>query len=452
MSTEGELRDARKELQGEIKDVVHVSEVVQIQVLKAEARMKDALSHIKSATESLLSVKLRENRLESVVQISIILEHIEAVTLHFYDLMRETSTHKTLLQRGIVPQVLTATQPKEIILKELDIFRSYSFPLNLNDLHNKNISKFLSLVHSETSDRPGYFHVFFPFINNNRRYKLLKMTPFPFIANTLGQGNNKTVLVAGVDLPKYIAMGTEDHVEIESIEKCTSTVNSTQILCAQKKPAVSNSVEKCSVNILKNETSKALENCKYKQINLENGYMARYIDGTWFVILKQPQAATIECPDSKYLKRKLNEYVGTIVVKPPCSLSTPTFTLPTIESKTLIFTDVPVQILPIRDVMINNTNKTSNTSDLEAVQRDLDALSNLTSFHAITLKDLSDTGLLKQFNLFHITNTIIIIVLAIIIGTLIYLAKRRPELLFRCCPFLFSSQSLIRSTTPTFQT
>ena len=62
--------------------------------------------------------------------------------------------------------------------------------------------------------------------------------------------------------------------------------DSTQLLCAQKMPAVSNSVEKCSINILKNETSKALENCKYKQINLENGYMARYIDGIWFVILK----------------------------------------------------------------------------------------------------------------------------------------------------------------------
>ena len=184
VSTEGELRDARKELQGEIKEIAHVSEVVQIQALKAEARMKDALSHIKSATESLLSVKLRENRLESFVQCSIILEHIEAVTLHLYDLMRETSTHKTLLQRGIVPQVLTATQLKEIILKGLDIFRSYSFPLNPNELNNRKISKFLSLLHSETSDRPGYFRVFFPFINDDRRYKLLKMTPFPFIANT----------------------------------------------------------------------------------------------------------------------------------------------------------------------------------------------------------------------------------------------------------------------------
>ena len=401
VSTEGELRDARKELQGEIKEVAHISEVVQIQALKAENRMKDALSHIKSATESLLSVQLRENRLESFVQCSIILEHIEAVTLHLYDLMRETSTHKTLLQRGIVPQVLTATHLKEIILKVLDIFRSYSFPLSLNDLNNKNISEFLRLLHSEKSDRPGYFHVFFPFKNGNRQYNLVRLTPFPFIANTLGQQNNKTVLVAGVDLPRYIAMGVEDHVEIESIEKCSSAVNSTQILCAQKMPAVSNNVEKCSVSILKNETNKALENCKYKQIKLKDGYMAKYIDGTWYVIIDRPQVATIECPDSKYSKRRLNEYVGTIVVRPPCSLSTPTFTLPTIESKSLIFTDVPVQILPIRDVMINNSNTTFPTSDLDAVQRDIDALANLTSFHAITIKDLLDNGFFKNFNIYQ---------------------------------------------------
>ena len=452
VSTEQELRNARDKLQGEIKEVAHISEIVQIQALKAESRMKDALTHIKSATESLLSVQLRENRLESFVQCSIILEHIEAVTLHLYDLMRETSTHKTLLQRGIVPQVLTASQLKEIILKGLDTFRSYSFPLSLNELNNKNISEFLRLLHSEKSDRSGYFHVFFPFINRDRQYDLVKLTPFPFIANTLGQQNNKTVLVAGVDLPTYIAIGIEDHVEIESIEKCSTTVNSTQFLCAQKMPAVSNSIGKCSVNILKNETSKALENCDYRQIKLKNGYMAKYIDGTWFIIIQDPQVATIECPDSKYSKRKLNEYVGTIVVRPPCSLSTPTFTLPTIESKSLIFTDVPVQILPIRDVMINNTNTTFPTSDLDAVQRDLDILSNLTSFHAITIKDLSDNGFFGHFNIYHGTNAIVIIVLTIVVGTFLYLARKRPELLFRCCPFLFSSQTPIRSITPTLHT
>ena len=380
VSTESELRDARKELQGEIKEVAHISEVIQIQAHKAEARMSDALSHIKSATESLLSVRLRENRLESFVQCSIILEHLEAVTLHLYDLMKETSTQKTLLQRGIVPQILTADQLKEIILKGLDIFRSYSFPLNLNDLNNRNISQFLSLLHSETSERQGYFHIFVPFIDNNRRYSLMKITPFPFIANTKKQSKNKTVLVVGVDLPKYIAMGKEDHVEIHSLEKCTPTVNASRVLCAQKEPSISNSVRKCSIDIIRNDTNKALEDCKYKQMNLTSGYMAKYIEGVWYVIISEPLIATIQCPDAKYYKRKLNEYVGTVLVKPPCTLSTPTFTLPTIESKSLVFTDTPVQILPVQELVIQNSNVTFPTSDLDAVQKDIEELHNLTTF------------------------------------------------------------------------
>ena len=165
-----------------------------------------------------------------------------------------------LLQSGIVPQILTATQLKEIILNGLDIFRSYSFPLSLNDLNNRNISQFLSLLHSETSERQRYFHVFIPFLFNNRRYNLLKLTPFAFIANTIGQKNKKTVLVAGVELPKYIAIGIEDHVEINSLEKCSPTVNSSRILWLRK----SISIRKCSIDIIKNETSKALEDCEYK--------------------------------------------------------------------------------------------------------------------------------------------------------------------------------------------
>ena len=59
---------------------------------------------------------------------------------------------------------------------------------------------------------------------------------------------------------------------------------------------------------------------------------------------------------------------------------------------------------------------------------------------------------MRQYDVFHGTNLIIIIILAIIIGDFVYVAKRKPELLFRCCPFLFSSQSPMRPSTPTFQT
>ena len=148
----------------------------------------------------------------------------------------------------------------------------------------------------------------------------------------------------------------------------------------------------------------------------------------------------------------MNEYGGAFVIKSPCSLSTPTFTLPTIESKKLSFTDTPVQVLPIKDLVINNSNTTFPTSDLDAVQKDIDMLHNLTAFHTISLKDISDTGILGQYDIFHGTNLVIITILAVIIGTFAYLAERRPKLLFRCCPFLFSSPFPNRPNTPTFQT
>ena len=178
--------------------------------------------------------------------------------------------------------------------------------------------------------------------------------------------------------------------------------------------------------------------------------MAKYIEGVWYVIISEPLIATIQYPDAKYSKRKLNEYVGTVLVKPLCTLSTPTFTLPTMESKSLVFTDTPVQILPVQELVIQNSNVTFPTSDLDAVQRDIEELHNLTTFHTISLKGISDTRILGQYDIFHGTN--LIIIPAIIIGGFVYVAKRNPELLFRCCPFLFSSQSPMRPSIPTFQT
>ena len=35
--------------------------------------------------------------------------------------------------------------------------------------------------------------------------------------------------------------------------------------------------------------------------------MAKYIEGVWYVIISEPLIATIQCPDAKYSKRKLNE-------------------------------------------------------------------------------------------------------------------------------------------------
>ena len=82
VSTEEELSEVRHEFESYIGKVMKSTKLIQIQTKQAEARMADALSHIKSATESLMTVQVRESRLETFTQISIILEHLESVVLH----------------------------------------------------------------------------------------------------------------------------------------------------------------------------------------------------------------------------------------------------------------------------------------------------------------------------------------------------------------------------------
>ena len=83
VSTEKELSEVKSEFEQNIGNVVRSTKLIQIQTKQAEARMTDALSHIKSATESLMSVQVRESRLETFTQMSIILEHLETVVIHF---------------------------------------------------------------------------------------------------------------------------------------------------------------------------------------------------------------------------------------------------------------------------------------------------------------------------------------------------------------------------------
>ena len=283
VSTEKELSEVKSEFEQNIGNVVRSTKLIQIQTKQAEARMTDALNHIKSATESLMSVQERESRLETFTQMSIILEHLETVVIHLNDLIRETSTHRTLLQRGIVPQLISANQLRTLIEEGKDIFMSHSFPLDLQGLNNRNISSYLNLLHAEPSTNTSTFHIFVPFVNSEADYSLFQLTKFPFLAKTIDGGQNNTVLEVGIDLPSYVALGMGDHVEIDGINKCTQIGNSNAILlCALKQPVVANHVRSCAISILLNKTQEALNSCRYQQLNLDSGYFVEYISGRWY--------------------------------------------------------------------------------------------------------------------------------------------------------------------------
>ena len=114
---------------------------------------------------------------------------------------------------------------------------------------------------------------------------------------------------------------------------------------------VANHVRSCAISILLNNTQEALNLCRYQQLNLDSGYFVEYISGRWYLLFSKAQVATISCPRaSKYSSKQLKHYLGTLVIIPPCTLTTPSFSLPTIETKQVFLKQSPVAILPIHDV------------------------------------------------------------------------------------------------------
>ena len=74
-----------------------------------------------------------------------------------------------------------------------------------------------------------------------------------------------------------------------------------------------------------------------------------------------------------------------------------------------------------------------------AVQNDIDFLHNITQQQDIYIDDIRDVGILGNYNFFHgLNSTVVIVVIGLLVG-IIYVARRRPELFHRCCPFLFLS-------------
>ena len=59
-----------------------------------------------------------------------------------------------------MPQLISANQLRTLIEEGKDIFRSHSFPLDLQGLNNRNISSYLNLLHAEPSTNTSTFHIF----------------------------------------------------------------------------------------------------------------------------------------------------------------------------------------------------------------------------------------------------------------------------------------------------
>ena len=440
VSTDDQLENTEINLRKEVESVYSRTEMVETQSKLAERKLADALGHVKVMTESLLSVRARENRIESYIQLAITLEHIESIVFNLHDLAVQSATHRTLLSKGIVPQVLDASQLRDLIHTGLITFRNMEFPLNIDELTNTNLARYLNLLHSEPTRNYNTFAIFIPF-TDGKVYKLYGMEKFPFFTNVTD--TDRKILMPSIKLPQHLAVSEDEYVEIESIDSCLRTRNSTSFLCAQKMPTVNGDVKSCATEIIQNNTKSAFDLCKYKEIALVNNYFASNKNGIWIVLVNKAELANIRCPDKfKFNSKILKAYSGTLKVRPPCVFTTPKFSLPTIQTKKENLSGVPVKVLPIEDIILNGTNITFPKKDLTAIEDDLNLIRNITSMHSEHLDFINGNVQNKPLHIIHGTTGILVVVIIVVVIIGIIVIRRKPNLLQQMLPFFLLNNNM----------
>ena len=364
------------------------------------------------------------------------------------DIAISSATHRTLLSRGIVPQIFDTEQLRSLIKEGEKTFSTLNFPLDVNKLSNKNIAIYLNILKSEPTRDTDVFAIFLPF-TDNKFYELFTIENFPFFANPNGTKEERKILIPGDDLPNYVAVTDNEFVNIDDIQNCARTKNASVLLCAQKNPSQVKEVSSCATAIIRNDTKEAFEQCNYKEIKLKNNYYAKHLHSDWYVIVDRAEVATIHCPDRyKLNSRQLKSYSGTLKIKPPCEFSTPRFALPTIQTKTQELSNHPVKILPVSDVIFNSSlNMTFSTKDIKAIEDDLEVLENITHTQHDHIKIIKSHIEDNTFDILHGTSGILIVILIVcIIGTII-VCRRRPDLMHQLLPFflLQNTSSLSRT-------
>ena len=448
VTPDDQLAQSEANLQSEVESVLAKTRIVEAQSKLAQRKLADAMKHVQLATDTLLSVSSRENRLEAYIQISQVLEHMEAIIFHLQDIAISSGTHRTLLSRGIVPQIFDTEQLRSLIKEGEKTFSTLNFPLDVNKLSNKNIAIYLNILKSEPTRDTDVFAIFLPF-TDNKFYELFTIENFPFFANLNGTKEERKILIPGDELPNYVAVTGNEFVNIDDIQNCARTKNASVLLCAQKNPSQVKEVSSCATAIIRNNTKEAFEQCNYKEIKLKNNYYAKHLHSDWYVIVDRAEVATIHCPDRyKLNSRQLKSYSGTLKIKPPCEFSTPRFALPTIQTKTQELSNHPVKILPVSDVIFNSSlNMTFSTKDIKAIEDDLEVLENITQTQHEHIKIIKSHIEDNTFDILHGTSGILIVILIVcIIGTII-VCRRRPDLMHQLLPFflLQNTSSLSRT-------
>ena len=235
VTTDDQLARSEANLQSEVESAktrIAKTRIVEAQSKLAQRKLADAMKHVRLATDTLLSVSSREHHLEAFIQVSQILERMEAIIFHLQDIAIASATHRTLLSRGIIPQIFDAEQLRTLIKEGEKTFSTLNFPFDVNKLRNKNIAIYLNILKSEPTRDTDVFAIFLAF-TDNKLYELFTLESFPFFANSNGTKEERKVLIPGDELPNFVAITNNEFVNIDDMQNCARTKNVQRLVHVQ---------------------------------------------------------------------------------------------------------------------------------------------------------------------------------------------------------------------------
>ena len=436
VAQDSDIENLKEKEDAKLNRIINATRTIEIVAEKNEEKVSQALTHIKGAIERLQPIAERENRLETFLQLESILEHLSNVAHYLLSLGREVETRVTLLQEGLVPPIINSEDLKQLLNEGLRKFPNLKFPYEIENLKNSNLGMYLKLIHAESTSRPYMFILSIPYIAKSDTFKLFSLDKFPVKTRSDNVTNNVMIVE---ELPNYIAKNNYTYVLMEDTNNCIPLVGENKVLCSLNNPKVSLEVETCALAMVKNSTMMAKKQCEYVKSNFTTGYFAINKENSWYIFFIKPVIGTINCPDSSiYKNRPLKNFVGSIIISPPCSLTSTTFSLPTVNTAMGTRHYDPIRTLPHEHLYIDNETDIEPNGNLRALSGDIETLKNLSDTRhnilSTQLNAISDTTFIHQTTFSFITGLILIIVIAVIC-TLRY----RKSLLCSCpCLPVFS--------------
>lgn len=349
--------------------------------------IKEMITWLQEEERAIVNIRL-------FAMISDALNEVRYVVQNLVTLAIEAETRHSLLQKGLVPPMLSMTQIKRLIAEGRRTFENLDFPLtNDEDERHKHL-KSLSFMTARPTNDPNKFLICVPFVDPKKVYTVKQLSIFP----TLQKEQHLVV----PEVYKYVAVSGKNFIRFRNMNSCRQF--GSLRLCSNTVVKEINT-SNCDMGIILDDKSVIANTCKYYEIQLTKGYYALALGKIWYVYFRDDTFATLSCPgkrEGKTLKLK-----GLIKLESPCTITTDEVSLGTVQMIAGGTVDEPVEMIPLMPIDVNIETEIKPKKDL------FDKLNNeLMSLEHIHVKvPLHKTGWTTRFPIASSSITLSLMVL-----------------------------------------